>query len=89
MAVVGAPAFVTHLRPAFRKPDFDQSLGHGQGPPAPADDGWSKAHLLHLQVMVYLRMGSQAEEGIPGAPFICPAILMEPRLSELAVSPMG
>lgn len=77
VAVMGAPSFVTHLRPAVRKPDFDQSLSHGQGPPAPPN-GWSNSYLLHLQVMLYLGMGPQVEEGIPMTPFICPATLKEP-----------
>lgn len=61
VAVVGTPAFVTHLRPAFRKPDFNQALSHRQGSPAPLH-GWSKSHLLHLQLMLHLRQ-DQPETG--------------------------
>ena len=88
VAVVRSPAFVTHLRPAVRKPDFDQPLSHGQGPSAPSN-GWPKSHLLHLQVMLYLGMGPQAEEGTPVAPFTCPAPLKKPWLRALAVSPVA
>lgn len=59
VAVVGAPAFVAHLRPAVRKPDFHQPLRHGQGSSAPPNGG-SNSHLLHLQVMLYLGAGPQA-----------------------------
>lgn len=75
VAVVGAPAFVTHFPPAVEKPDFNQSLSHWQGSPAPPNC-WSKSHLLHLQVMLYLGMGPQAE-GFPVAPFTRPATLRE------------
>lgn len=54
VAVVGTPAFVTHLRPAFRKPDFNQALSHRQGSPAPLHR-WTESHLLHLQLVLHLR----------------------------------
>lgn len=78
VAVVSAPTFVTHLRPAVREPDFHQPLGHGQGAPAPSNSG-SQSHLLHLQVMLYLGggggVGPQAKGGNLIAPFRCPATL--------------
>lgn len=77
VAVMGAPAFVTHLRPAVGKPDFDQSLGHWQRPPAPPHGG-PKSHFFHLQVLFYLGRGPQAEDGVSVATFICPATLKEP-----------
>lgn len=61
VTVVGTPAFVTHLRPAFRKPDFNQALSHRQGSPAPLHS-WSESHFLHLELMIHLRW-DQTEAG--------------------------